>query len=201
MVKFFILFFILIFINSFSQDTLSDKQLKLDNSVMFGITSVPLFFIYNMSDFNTKSGTIIHITSGAATISCLSIMLVNSKGKNISRNTCFILAGFLDGFNQELLFHYSKVKDKLPYLNDQYFDPSISWKNKYESNILFSETLLVGLTDGYHLTRTLNKGFVIGGVLLLDYKKGSFKRCLKQFGIGSCLYVISKGIIHQAFKN
>lgn len=192
--------FLLISFNCYSQDTLRDKQLKLDNSVMFGITSVPLFFIYNMSDFNTKSGTIIHITSGAATISCLSIMLVNSKGKNISRNTCFILAGFLDGFNQELLFHYSKIKAKLPYLNDQYFDPSISWQNKYNSNIPFSETLLVGLTDGYHLTRTLNKGFVIGGVLLLDYKKGSFKRCLKQFGIACGLYSLSKGITHQVFK-
>lgn len=62
------------------------------------------------------------------------------------------VAGLADGVNQYLSFHYDG--------NSQYWQPDISWTNKYKHHdpaqgaaFPGSRTWLVFVTDGYHLTR------------------------------------------------
>ena len=105
----------------------------------------------------------------------------------------------LDGFNEEITHHYPLVKDKLPGLNDQWFDPSISWKNKYTSNVPFATTLLVSTTDAYHASRTLNKVFVLGGIFTFDKPKTFKEGLLKTLGI--CVsYSMGKGLVHYVIQ-
>jgi len=74
------------------------------------------------------------------------------------------LSGAADGVNQALLFHYDEVQRVHPNIKDQWWDPDISWKNKYKdwdegdtrARFPLSKTAFVSLTDGYHLTRMLS---------------------------------------------
>lgn len=192
---------LLVSITSFGQKDTIKAQIRKDRAAMFGtiaLITTPAIIIYNSSD--TKGGKLFNGISALGSISCALLSLSHSKGKTVARNALFAFAGAMDAFSEELQFHYPQVKSKLPFLNDQYFDPSISWKNKYSSNLPFAETLLVSTTDGYHASRAISKLSFVGGVLLLDFNK-PFKKQLKQIAIGSLLYVTTKGIIHQTFKN
>jgi hypothetical protein len=91
------------------------------------------------------------------------------------------VSGAFDGWNQQIQFHYWDFKKTFPNANDKFWDPAISWRNKYEydneGNIQgekfpFSSTALVFLTDGYHLTRTTYKlTGTVGAVWLMGEKK------------------------------
>jgi len=74
------------------------------------------------------------------------------------------LSGAFDGLNQTLNFHYPKFKRAFPEANDQFWNPAISWKNKYAKDskgatltdyeaFPFSTSILVWTTDGHHLSR------------------------------------------------
>ena len=70
-------------------------------------------------------------------------------------------AGVFEGTAEALKFHYPAVDSKLS-LNDNFWNPSISWRNKYKNNdplqgnaFIGSTTFLVWTTDGYHLTRMM----------------------------------------------
>jgi hypothetical protein len=43
-----------------------------------------------------------------------------------------LVAGSAKGFNETLVFHYKVFKAKFPNANHEWFDPRLSWKNKYE---------------------------------------------------------------------
>lgn len=66
--------------------------------------------------------------------------------------SCVMVSGIADGFNQYLNYHYDG--------NSQYWQPDISWTNKYKHHDVNqgaafpgSRTWLVFVTDGHHLTR------------------------------------------------
>lgn len=192
---------LLISITCFGQKDSINTQLRKDRATMYGciaVISAPAIVMFNNAD--TKGGKVFHGISALGSISCAVLSLSNSRGRTVARNALFAFAGAMDAFSEELQFHYPQVKSKLPFLNDQYFDPSISWKNKYSSSLPFAETLLVSTTDGYHSSRAISKLSFIGGIILIDFNR-PFKKQLKQIAIGSLLYVTTKGIIHQTFKN
>ena len=74
-----------------------------------------------------------------------------------------LLAGASDGLNQALQFRYAGFKRVFPKANDQFWNPAISWKNKYQNGdpaqgekFPLSKSVLVFTTDGYHLTRFIS---------------------------------------------
>jgi hypothetical protein len=75
----------------------------------------------------------------------------------------WLSAGATEGLNQTLFAHYSAFKAKHPTVNDTYWNPNLSWQNKYKNyaegdtreRFLGSKTVLVFLTDAYHATREL----------------------------------------------
>jgi hypothetical protein len=88
--------------------------------------------------------------------------------------------GMADGLNQAIEFRYSDFKHVFPNANDQFWNPQISWTNKYKNHnpadgpaFIGSTGPFVALTDGYHLTRFLNNNFVIGAIV---YKIGTGKK-------------------------
>lgn len=72
---------------------------------------------------------------------------------------CF-LAGFFKAVRDTLMFHFSSSIFKN--WNEQFFNPAISWMNKYKDYpadkkeaFFLSKTVLVSLTDAWHLSELL----------------------------------------------
>jgi hypothetical protein len=176
-----------------------DSELRKSRANMYGtiaaILSPSLLFYFGCPKDDKAGRAYFGAMVGVATAS-MGMCLANSKRKHVARNTLFILSGAMDAFNQELLFHYPRVKSKFGITNDQWFDPSISWQNKYTSNVPLAGTLLVGTTDAYHASRSLNKALMITGVIYFDRDK-NFWNQLKQVALCSFLYTTSKGLTHQ----
>lgn len=85
--------------------------------------------------------------------------------KQIAPASLVFAAGAFDGLNQALQFRYSGFKKAFPKANDQWYDPSKSWRNKYKNGdpeqgrkFFGSTSFFVGVTDAYHATRTLSNG-------------------------------------------
>lgn len=91
--------------------------------------------------------------------------------------------GALNGIAEDLQFHYPEFKRTFPNVNDQFWNPQISWKNKYEDwdkgiraeKFPFSSTALAWTTDGYHLVRTGQRLLFTTSVVLSYDKKKNWK--------------------------
>jgi hypothetical protein len=90
------------------------------------------------------------------------------------------VAGFADGWHESIAsYHWGK---------GQFWDNRVSWQNKYyhypdalRSRFPGSKTWAVGLTDGYHLTRTINRTANLASLVIVrnDFKLG-WKKLLKK---------------------
>ena len=85
----------------------------------------------------------------------------------------FVLAGLFEAVMDVVQFHYHKsIFKKLK--NNLFWDASESWKNKYKDGdpnkgpkFFLSNTLFVGLTDAWHLFKTLRTLSVMLGVFTI----------------------------------
>lgn len=83
----------------------------------------------------------------------------------VSGSAMFV-SGMLDGTIESISYHYENgFKQRLPKANDQFWNPAVSWKNKYYQNnaqlgpkFLGSTTIFACTTDAYHLLRTTKRG-------------------------------------------
>lgn len=98
------------------------------------------------------------------------------------RYSCMFVSGYADGINDAISFHYTAFKRVHPNANDQFCNPAISWKNKYNGNKL-NRTLFVGKTDLFHSTNMLNRGFMIGGSIIVPFERKKWWWYLKELGI------------------
>jgi hypothetical protein len=80
------------------------------------------------------------------------------------------LAGGIEAVMDKLQFHYYETF----FLgkNDQFWNPKISWKNKYKADevtprFLGSTTIFVFVTDGWHLMKFLRNLFIWTGFGLM----------------------------------
>ena len=74
------------------------------------------------------------------------------------------IAGASKGFNETLQFHWKEFHRQFPKASAQWFNPSISWKNKYKNGdshagakYPLSTSVLIMFTDQYHLNNFVNK--------------------------------------------
>jgi hypothetical protein len=94
---------------------------------------------------------------------------------------CQFLAGSADGVNQALVHHYLGM-------GTRFWDFQTSWKNKYKDYdagdlrpaFIGSKWIFVGFTDGYHLTRTIDRTFTTVSFALALKEKNSFKQIIKK---------------------
>jgi hypothetical protein len=202
---------LLITINLFAQDTLIKpvRYNHLPRAGVFtsvGVCTAPFIFLLPMA--GDKLGQGISGTMSVISVSSLAMggyLYFKDKPSKLNRTCHYVfmaVAGGLDGFNEETQFHYSKVKSKLPFLNDQFFNSEISWKNKWKNGdvnqgeaFLGSSTIFVGKTDWYHLGRSLNKMALVGG--MITFQKGkNWKRTLLEAAISMAVYTTAKGSAH-----
>ena len=85
----------------------------------------------------------------------------------------FILAGASEGVMDTLQFHYDS--SRFYNLNNKTFwNPQISWVNKYKNNdpkmgekFLGSTTIFVGLTDAWHLFKLFRNLSIFTGIFFI----------------------------------
>jgi hypothetical protein len=111
-----------------------------------------------------------------------------------------LVSGFLDGTIESISYHYDNgFKLRCSWVNDAFWDPSVSWKNKYMNGdpnkgekFMGSTTCLAFTTDAYHLLRTSKRaidGVSIAYLLNDDIcnkklaRKKRFKAAAKDFVI------------------
>jgi len=116
--------------------------------------------------------------------------------KEILPVTTMFLAGALNGVNQDLLFHYYEFQNTFPNANPEFWDPSISWRNKYENGDPLqgeafpgSSTIFVGVTDGYHAT-VAGRNLMITTTICLSPKTKGWRPFVKK----TLLYSLSYGL-------
>jgi len=113
------------------------------------------------------------------------------------------VAGASKGYADVLKTHYYKFKEVHPNANDNYWDASISWKNKWADNsytkekFLGSSTVLVWTTDGWHLSNTINKFAIIGAVTIKLGQKQPFRYYLYDFLIYTASYSAGFSLIYE----
>ena len=110
--------------------------------------------------------------------------------------TTMFLAGALNGVNQDLLFHYHEFQSTFPNANPEFWDPSISWRNKYKNGdpaqgeaFPGSSTIFAAATDGYHATVAGRNLMITTSICLSPQTKG-----WKPFVKRTLLYSLSYGL-------
>lgn len=83
--------------------------------------------------------------------------------------SAMFIAGATRGLHETILNHYSYFKREYPNTNDQWWDPQISWKNKYTNYDVNQgrNKVPIFLTDAYHLTNAIEKYLTISGSMVL----------------------------------
>lgn len=119
----------------------------------------------------------------------------NPLGNYVLSSSLLFTSGFLDGTAETLQFHYSHFKKRFPNANDQFWNPDLSWTNKYKNGNVedgekfpLSTTSLIGLTDGYHMMRTGRNLTMVTGITITLGEKRKFKHYLMDGLIKFCVY-------------
>ena len=106
---------------------------------------------------------------GTSTVAQSKILKYLNENK-FSLSSMF-MAGSFDGTVEIIKFDYGAFKRVFPNANDQFWDPNISWHNKWQDGerakgekFLGSSTVFVWTTDGYHLLRSSQKAFIGLGI-------------------------------------
>jgi len=94
------------------------------------------------------------------------------------------VAGASKGFNETLMFHWKAFRHSFPNANPRWFNPNISWTNKYKdgnpdagAKFPLSTSVLVAFTDQYHLNNFINKAaWTTALVIKIGEKKKPFKQ-------------------------
>lgn len=106
------------------------------------------------------------------------LLLISSKLDAQGSYASIFVAGLADGTAETLKFHYGRFDQKFN-ANDDYWNPELSWRNKYGQNLEprfpGSTTFLVWTTDGYHLTRTIRNVATITSIGLYKKKNKNWK--------------------------
>ena len=128
-----------------------------------------------------------------------------AKGNAVTWS-CLILAGGCDGLAESVKFHYQSTDRKLN-LNDNQWNPDISWRNKYKGGdpangekFLLSTRTLSFLTDGYHRTRAVKNLFIGAGIAFKIGTKQKWYYYLLDIGSYSLAYGIGFNLTYEYLR-
>ena len=123
--------------------------------------------------------------------------------KEIAPIATMFLAGAANGLNQDLLFHYHEFESTFPNANPQFWDPDLSWRNKYLNGdpaqgekFPGSSTIFAGFTDGYHSTILTRNLFITTSICLSPQTRG-----WKPFLTKTLVYSLSYGLGFELVYN
>lgn len=85
------------------------------------------------------------------------------------------LSGIAEAVMDKLQFHYNKSIFNDEYFNQSFWNPSLSWTNKWKSDLktekfIGSSSLFVFTTDAWHLFKFFRNLFLFIGLPLICYE-------------------------------
>ena len=109
-----------------------------------------------------------------------------------------LVAGSAKGFNETLHFNYKVFQNTFPGANENWFNPQVSWRNKYKNGdpengpkFFLSTSVFVMFTDQYHLNNFINRVALMSALVV---KIGEGKKPLKHYLFDLLFYTVC----HQA---
>jgi len=129
------------------------------------------------------------------------------KNKHITGGLVFV-AGTAKGFNETLQFHWKSFRKTFPEANPKWFNPDISWRNKYScgnpdngAKFPLSTSLLVMFTDQYHLNNYINRSALTAAMVIkIGEKKKRFGYYVKDFLFYTVCYQAGWSLTYLPFK-
>ncbi len=118
-------------------------------------------------------------------------------------------AGLSKGFNETLMFHWPAFHKAFPHARATWFNPKISWMNKYKGNdpdagakFPLSTSVLVMFTDQYHFDNFVNKlSWTSALVLHLGEKKKPLRHYLMDLLYYSVCHQAGFALAYYPFKH
>ena len=112
------------------------------------------------------------------------------------------VSGMIDGTVESINYHYEDgFKLRCPNANDQFWNPAVSWKNKYKNNdpsqgpkFFGSTNVFVFTTDAYHLLRATNRTLNIGTIAFYvnqSYREKELSKRKKWLKIGADFLILT----------
>jgi hypothetical protein len=119
----------------------------------------------------------------------------------------FILSGMFEAVMDKLQFHYDLSIFK-KFKNQLFWDPKISWKNKYEDGdpmkgerFFLSKSLFVGVTDAWHLFKLFRTLTIFAGIYFLFIPCATKYMCLMFVIIARILFGLSFTLFFKLFED
>jgi hypothetical protein len=130
------------------------------------------------------------------------------KNKILTGSLVFV-GGSAKGFYETLQFNYRIFEKTFPGANKQWFDPKVSWRNKYEGGnpdngpkSFLSTSVLVMFTDQYHLNNFINKAALMSAIVIkLGGGKQPFKHYVYDFLYYSACYSAGFASMYYPFTS
>jgi len=95
------------------------------------------------------------------------------KKQYLVQGSLALVSGAADGVREITQFKYQKFKTVHPSANELFWNPQVSWKNKWKNGDInqgekfpFSSTVLVATTDAYHALRTIDRSMLYGAIIV-----------------------------------
>jgi hypothetical protein len=141
-------------------------------------------------DFASASFASLELPPQATAGNAIPICPVKETRWKMNRNKYWtgglmLMAGAAKGFNEGLQYQYNGFAKIFPGANKQWFYPGHSFRNKYKDGdpakgpkFLFSTSLLVMVTDQYHLNNFIQRASITSALVI---KIGEGKRPLKHY--------------------
>jgi hypothetical protein len=117
-------------------------------------------------------------------------------------------AGAAKGFNETLQFHWKTFKRKFPNANPKWFNPAVSWKNKYKdgdpdkgAKFPLSTSVLILTTDQYHLNNFINRVSITAAIIIkIGEKKKPFGHYVKDLLYYTACYQAGWALTYYPFR-
>lgn len=130
------------------------------------------------------------------------------KNKILTGGLVFV-GGAAKGFNETLQFNYKIFEKTFPGANKQWFDPKVSWRNKYEGGnpdngpkYFLSTSLLVMFTDQYHLNNFIQRMALMSAIVLkIGEGKKPFRHYLLDLAYYSACYTAGFAATYYPFTS
>lgn len=108
--------------------------------------------------------------------------------------TAIFASGMFDGSAELVKWHYKDFQKVFPGADPQFFDPNVSWSNKWKNGnpdegprFIGSTTVFVGATDWYHMARTFRNTFMVLSITLAE-KHSNWKQWVFRLAIYAVAY-------------
>jgi hypothetical protein len=105
--------------------------------------------------------------------------------KDIWASSTMFVAGWADGTAELSKWKWDEFEAFYGDVNDEWYDPRVSWKNKYKNRnsadgpaYFGSTTFLVGTTDNYHMMRSIRNLSIAATLFIVPRCEWDWRRML-----------------------